>query len=268
MREKNKVLNPEGGTTELSHVFSLTMSNSKGLRLGLQRTSRHRRPSTVYWLGGKSSVMDLERHKRVFDFIASLYSWFFRRQIKNYTRIIAAMKEHYPALFPLPGSHVLDIGCGTGAFTRALELSGYRVEGVDISQRMVQIAREHNLRCRITTLEENGELPSRLPFDDNSFDLVTAAQVVHGLETEARRRLFEEALRISRGPLIFHDYKQKHGLFIDFIELLEGGGYFSFVKQGLSEMNSFFDSVEVFPVARHANWYVCRSRNPKCELSF
>ncbi len=140
--------------------------------------------------------MDLERHRRVFDSIASIYSWFFKGQIKKYTRIISTMKEHYPSLLPPSGSKVLDIDCGTGAFTRALELSGYRAEGVDISRRMVQIAREHNLRCRITTIEENGELPSRLPYDDNSFDMVTAAQVVHGLESEARGRLFNEARRI------------------------------------------------------------------------
>jgi hypothetical protein len=101
-------------------------------------------------------------------------------------------------------------------------------------------------------------MPSSLPFGDNIFDLVTAAQVAHGLSPEARLRLFTEAHRVSSGPVIFHDYKQQRGPLIDFVERLEGGGYFSFVEQGLTEMQSFFDHVDVIDVARNANWYVCR----------
>ncbi|MDE6790364.1 MAG: class I SAM-dependent methyltransferase, partial [Clostridia bacterium] len=36
----------------------------------------------------------------------------------------------------------LDIGCGNGYFTRALNKAGYRVDGVDISESMLSVARQ------------------------------------------------------------------------------------------------------------------------------
>ncbi|GGO51876.1 methyltransferase [Streptomyces daqingensis] len=43
-----------------------------------------------------------------------------------------------------PGSHVLDLGCGTGLPTaRQLVEAGHRVTGIDLSPEMVKLAREH-----------------------------------------------------------------------------------------------------------------------------
>ncbi|MDE7076271.1 MAG: class I SAM-dependent methyltransferase, partial [Clostridia bacterium] len=45
----------------------------------------------------------------------------------------------------------LDIGCGNGYFTRALNKAGYRVDGVDISESMLSVARQkaakEGVRC-------------------------------------------------------------------------------------------------------------------------
>ncbi len=45
----------------------------------------------------------------------------------------------------------LDIGCGNGYFTRALNKAGYKVDGVDISQSMLSVARQkaakEGVRC-------------------------------------------------------------------------------------------------------------------------
>jgi len=40
-----------------------------------------------------------------------------------------------------PGSRVLDLGCGEGLFSRVLEQDGYRVVGIDLSERLVDAAR-------------------------------------------------------------------------------------------------------------------------------
>lgn len=43
-----------------------------------------------------------------------------------------------------PGQTVVEIGCGVGRLTRALAGSGRRVLAIDVSERMIDLAREHN----------------------------------------------------------------------------------------------------------------------------
>jgi len=67
-----------------------------------------------------------------------------------------------------PGQSVLDIGCGAGAFLRLVTRRGARAFGIDASEALVELARERlpDADLRI------GEMES-LPYDDDTFDLVT-----------------------------------------------------------------------------------------------
>lgn len=47
-----------------------------------------------------------------------------------------------------PSSVGLDVGCGTGIFTRKLKNKGYDVKGVDISEYMLNIAKSETLKTR------------------------------------------------------------------------------------------------------------------------
>src|SRR5512143_1228027 len=54
-------------------------------------------------------------------------------------------------LLPLsPGASLVDLGCGRGRHTIPLSLKGYRVTGVDLSDVMLNIARERANRERAT----------------------------------------------------------------------------------------------------------------------
>ena len=79
-------------------------------------------------------------------------------------------------LSELKGKKVLDAGAGTGQISAALLSAGAIVTGVDISPSMLAIAKE---RCAqyadFTPLE--GDL-RKLPFPDNSFDMVTSRWVL------------------------------------------------------------------------------------------
>ena len=90
-----------------------------------------------------------------------------------------------------PGSEVLDVGCGSGAFLRLAADRGAIVSGLDASEALVELARgrvpEADLRV--------GDL-ERLPFDANAFDVVTgfnAFQFATELTTALR-----EAARVVR----------------------------------------------------------------------
>ncbi len=43
---------------------------------------------------------------------------------------------------PAPGSEILDVGCGRGRHARVLARRGYRVTGIDVAERALQVARQ------------------------------------------------------------------------------------------------------------------------------
>ena len=57
--------------------------------------------------------------------------------------IVAAFLSQLEVSIPA-GATVLDIGCGVGRTTRALARQADRVVGLDVSERMLDLAREHN----------------------------------------------------------------------------------------------------------------------------
>ena len=135
------------------------------------------------------------------------------------------MKEHtYPIMFRVEQSHwwytgrrkiltqfiedicrrvtdrrprILDVGCGTGA--NLLMLSNYGdAEGVDISKDALAFCRERGLdKVKLGAGEE-------LPYDDGTFDLVTAFDVVEHMDDDlAGLREMRRVLRPGGRVLLF-----------------------------------------------------------------
>ena len=67
-----------------------------------------------------------------------------------------------------PGLHALDLACGTGDIAFALATRGADVVGLDITHRMLQLARAKGRVARFVT----GDMLA-LPFGDEAFDVVT-----------------------------------------------------------------------------------------------
>jgi SAM-dependent methyltransferase len=67
-----------------------------------------------------------------------------------------------------PGAHVLDVGCGAGAFLRLVAKRGGVPHGIDASEALVAFARTRlpDADLRVGEMEE-------LPWGDDGFDLVT-----------------------------------------------------------------------------------------------
>ena len=75
-----------------------------------------------------------------------------------------------------PGARIADLGCGSGVFSNLLRRRGVDVIGVDLSPRLIRIARETYPEIEF----REGDL-EHLPFDDESFDGVLLAGVLHHL---------------------------------------------------------------------------------------
>lgn len=96
-----------------------------------------------------------------------------------------------------PGFTLLDVGCGTGNYSRALhEAVGCTCVGIDPSRKMLTAARQSS----DAILLQRGRA-ERLPVQAGSFDLVFTVDVIHHIED--RRAYFNEAHRVlRRGGLI------------------------------------------------------------------
>lgn len=99
-----------------------------------------------------------------------------------YFRALHRRRLHWlDRLIPTGGQKVLDAGCGTGGFIRALRRnrSEWAVTGIDISPIAGALARE---RTGVEVVE--GSITA-LPFVDGSFDAVTTGDVLYHLDEPA-----------------------------------------------------------------------------------
>ncbi|MEP7702968.1 class I SAM-dependent methyltransferase [Paraglaciecola sp. 25GB23A] len=92
-------------------------------------------------------------------------------------------------------SSVLDVGCAKGFFLHDLKqlIPGITAKGIDISDYAIAHAKEEikaDVICVCAT---------RLPFADNTFDLVMSVNTVHNLERKECGQALQEIMRVSKG---------------------------------------------------------------------
>jgi ubiquinone/menaquinone biosynthesis C-methylase UbiE len=97
-----------------------------------------------------------------------------------------------------PDADVLDVGCGSGNALRLLGRCGSgRLAGIDPSPTMVEMTRRANARAdREGRLQVRVGSAAGLPFDDDSFDVVTAIETFYFWP--APEQGLREALRVLR----------------------------------------------------------------------
>lgn len=93
------------------------------------------------------------------------------------------------------GSSVLDVGCGKGFMLHDLAelIPGIVVKGIDISQYAIENA--------IDDMKPHVQVANalKLPFPDDSFDVVISINTVHNLERKECGQALQEIERVSRG---------------------------------------------------------------------
>ncbi len=111
----------------------------------------------------------------------------------------------------IKGKKILDLGCGTGIYAKILYRKGAIVQGVDISEKEIEIAIKENPKIEFKL--GNSE---KLPYSNREFDIVLAALVLEHLKNwsktlkEVRRVLKKNGLFIfSMGNPVVNCIKQK-----------------------------------------------------------
>jgi SAM-dependent methyltransferase len=120
-----------------------------------------------------------------------------------------AYREHYnnPAFLEftgdLSGRAVLDAGCGEGHNTRIFARRGARMTGIDVSPRMIELAREEERRTPLGIRYEIASYTALGLFADESFDAVVSTMaLMDGPDLPAAMRALYRVLRPG-GTLAF-----------------------------------------------------------------
>jgi ubiquinone/menaquinone biosynthesis C-methylase UbiE len=189
--------------------------------------------------------------KGVFHSIASIYGLFYRYQYKYYKSIFIKYKG---SLDLTDFNSVIDIGAGTGALCKVLQENGLKVTGVEPVDKMIEIAKK---KTKTNEIEfKNWDILQGLDIEDNSFDISIASYVAHGMKSEQRLKMYVEMARVTKYKLIIYDYNPNRRLLNDFVEWLEGGDYFNFIKEVVPELENLFGEVQVVNVGKRAAWYI------------
>jgi ubiquinone/menaquinone biosynthesis C-methylase UbiE len=149
-----------------------------------------------------SPVAEGEDHSVAFDAYAASYDdavdrsvSFTGRDAAFYARRKVELLEEIvrPRLGSLQGLSLLDVGCGTGTTDRQFAPRVRKLHGVDVSEEMLVHARR-----TVPAAEFSWYDGEKLPFADESFDVVVGICMIHHVPASERFRVVSEMVRVTR----------------------------------------------------------------------
>lgn len=158
-------------------------------------------------------IRDMENLKGVKDARLQAAEDYFNRLADSWDDVRG---QHYPAaeveaaLLTAAGdgkfSFMVDLGTGTGRMITLFKDRFARAEGVDISHKMLNLARTNLARAGAQNASVRSGDVTALPFEDGIADLVTLHQVLHYMDRP--ERVISEASRIlcEGGRLLIVDF--------------------------------------------------------------
>jgi len=130
-------------------------------------------------------MSDDQQHERRFQGQADRLRTPERIALLEVPRVVALSGES------LTLKNALDVGTGTGIFAEAFATLGIEVTGIDVNTDLLALARQH------VPMAHFEEAPAeKIPFGDQSFDLVFLGHVLH--ETDNPLGALQEARRVAR----------------------------------------------------------------------
>ena len=112
---------------------------------------------------------------------------------------------------PFKDTRILECGTGPGMLARLLMEQGGLVTATDVSPTMIQLAREKHAEAVASgKLQFEFAEARKLPFADDTFELVVAKHLLHQLPTEAAWKFLQEVVRVLQkdGVAVIGDYNR------------------------------------------------------------
>lgn len=112
----------------------------------------------------------------------------------NDTTIFAQFAVGY---FPKQGK-LLDLGAGQGQDSRYFAKLGYNVTSTDVSDLALKLSKESAEKDGLDIKFIEVDIANKLPFEDNSFDIVYSHLALHYFTDEKTREVFQEIHRVLK----------------------------------------------------------------------
>ena len=141
---------------------------------------------------------------RIYDFLDDRFEKV--RYARTRKRVLKSLK-----------GKILDAGCGTGRNFQYYN-SEAKVVGVDISEKMLEIAKERAAKSKASIEIRTMDLKS-MSFKDDSFDYIMASFVLCVMPEEYERRALKELARVAKpdAELYFLEYVYSQNPFRRFV---------------------------------------------------
>ncbi len=94
-----------------------------------------------------------------------------------------------------PSDKVLEYACGTGQLAIGIAPDVQEIQGIDISSKMIAIAQRNAVDSHVENVHFSQSTIFEEQFKDESFDVITAFNVLHLVETQPVLRRINELLK-------------------------------------------------------------------------
>lgn len=121
---------------------------------------------------------------------------FFGRSLQN---IVSLYRALWIKIFIKP-RNCLDVGCGTGQLVYFLRKLGIEAYGIEISRYALECANRE-----IKPYLKEGNI-TKIPYDDNIFDLVTTFDVLEHIERPKLKKAVDETVRVTKKWILHKMY--------------------------------------------------------------
>ena len=141
---------------------------------------------------------DKKEAREVYNKIAEKYHE--KRISERDLNLLVDQPTIFALLGHIKGKKILDAGCGSGIYSRILLKKGAKVSGLEVSGKMLDLAREH---CKKFKVDFKQGSVDKLPYPDKSFDIIVSSLVIHYLKNPTKA--FKEFNRVLKkgGILVF-----------------------------------------------------------------
>jgi ubiquinone/menaquinone biosynthesis C-methylase UbiE len=101
-------------------------------------------------------------------------------------------------LRPGPGRRILEICSGTGRNSLRMAKAGAQVQGIDVADAMVEVARRKAAEVGATNVNFQVGNALKLDFPDETFDAVVGTRFMYMMTWEEKQRIVAEARRVLK----------------------------------------------------------------------